>query len=476
MNILSIDQGTSGTKALVWNPDDGVVAAAEVPVRPRYAEGGAVEQSPAELLSSVLDAGRQACEAAGRPVDAVALANQGETVMAWDRDTGRPLSDAIVWQDRRAESVCRELADEAAFLEHETGLALDPYFSAPKMAWLRREGLSAGVVTTSDVWLLHQLTGEFVTDRATASRSMLVKLDEEEWNDELLDLFGLGAEDLPRIAACDEVVGTTEAFGASTPVAGVVVDQPAALFAEGCLGSGDVKCTYGTGAFLLANTATAPVLSASGLTSSVAWRARNVTAHCLDGQVYTAASAIRWLQDVGLIGGAAELDSVAAGDAADVLCVPAFAGLGGPWWQPDATASFDGLRLSTGRGEIVLSVLQGIAAQVAELCRLVADDLGKPLTRLRVDGGLTRSARLMQTQADLSQLPVEVFPSAHATALGAAGLARLAVEPQLRLDEALPGAGAAITYEPQWSLDRAAEYLDRWTTAVERHRTQEPIQ
>lgn len=467
MNLLAIDQGTSGTKAVVWNPDEGVLATAEVPVRPRYLDGGLVEQDPGDLWNSVLEAGKAASASAGAPIDAVGLANQGETVLAWDRATGEPLSDALVWQDRRAQSVCAGLEGQADRLLAETGLTLDSYFSAPKMAWLRRAGVDGGVVTTSDSWLVHRLTREFVTDRSTASRSMLVKLGEEEWSDELLDLFGLADEDMPTILDCDAVVGSTRAFGPEMAVAGLVVDQPAALFAEECLAPGDVKCTFGTGAFLLANTGDVPVRSRAGLTSSVAWRARGVTTNCLDGQIYTAASALRWLQDIGLISAPEEVDEQADMDSQGVLCVPALSGLGGPWWRPHATASLRGLRLSTTKGQIVGSVLWGIAAQVAELCSSAADDLGKPLTRLRVDGGLTRSTKLMQAQADIAQIPVEVFPSAHATALGVAGFARLALDPSLALGDALPHVVPTATYEPRWSADRAADYLERWRSAVE---------
>jgi glycerol kinase len=337
------------------------------------------------------------------------------------------------------------------------------------MAWLRRAGVTGGVVTTSDTWLIHRLTGEFVTDRATASRSMLVKLDEEDWSDELLDLFGLGSESMPRIVGCDEVVGTTQEFGGAVPVGGLIVDQPAALFAQGCLSPGDVKCTYGTGAFLLANTGSGMVPPEGSLTASVAWRARGLTTRCLDGQVYTAGSAIRWLQDTGLVGSPEQLDALGVDDSDGVLCVPALAGLGGPWWRPDATASFTGLRLSTTREHMVLAVLEGIAAQVAELCRRAGAHLQQPLSRLRVDGGLTRSDRLMQAQADLAQLPVELFPSAHATAVGAAGFARLALDQSLSVEEAIGEVGPARTFQPKWTADRAEEHLARWRSAADRN-------
>ncbi|MFK0295113.1 FGGY family carbohydrate kinase [Streptomyces sp. NPDC090442] len=464
--ILAIDQGTSGTKAIVVDPEEGTVAIAEEAVRPVYLNGGGVEQNPHELLDSVLNAGRRAVSAAGRPIAGVALANQGETVLAWDPATGSPLTQALVWQDRRAESVCGELSEHAESIARRTGLVLDPYFSAPKMAWLRRNLTRDGVVTTTDTWLVHHLTGEFVTDASTASRSLVLDLDSVAWDGELLGLFGLDGERLPRIAACDEVVGTTRAFGQEVPVAGLIVDQQAALVAERCLEPGTAKCTYGTGAFLLANTGLDAVRSSAGLTTSVAWRAAGRTRYCVDGQVYTVASAVRWLQDLGLIQSSTDLDTLAAADAEGVLCVPAFAGLAAPWWAPEATASFTGMTLPTRREHLVLAVLQGIAAQVAELGTLVAKDLGRPLTRLRADGGLTNSAVLMQAQADITQMPVDIYPHAHATPLGAAALARCALDPALGLEEAVGDWQPTTVYEPRWSADRAEEFRTAWTRAA----------
>ncbi|MFJ4428950.1 FGGY family carbohydrate kinase [Streptomyces bobili] len=464
--ILAIDQGTSGTKAIVVDADEGTVAIAEETVRPTYLPGGGVEQNPHELLDSVLTAGRRAVSTASRPIHAVALANQGETVLAWDPATGTPLSPAIVWQDRRAENICGELAEHSADIARRTGLVLDPYFSAPKMAWLRRNLTRAGVVTTTDTWLVHHLTGEFVTDASTASRSLLLDLDSAAWDGELADLFGLGGERMPRIVASDEVVGTTRTFGQEVPVAGLIVDQQAALVAEACLEQGAAKCTYGTGAFLLANTGSKPVRSSAGLTASVAWQARQQTLYCVDGQVYTVASAVRWLQDLGLVQSPTELDQLVAEDSEGVLCVPAFAGLAAPWWTPEATASFTGMTLSTRREHLVLALLQGIAAQVTELADLVGRDLGRPLTRLRADGGLTNSTALMQAQADIAQLPVDIYPSAHATPLGAAALARCALDPQLSLKEAVGDWRPSTVYEPRWSADRALEFRTTWAQAA----------
>ena len=464
--ILAIDQGTSGTKAIVVDPVDGVIAVADVAVRPTYLPGGGVEQDPAALLDSVLIAGRRAVAQAGRRVVGISLANQGETVLAWDPSTGRALSPAIVWQDRRAESIVSELAESKDWVAQRTGLVLDPYFSAPKMAWLRRHVTTAGVVTTTDSWLVHHLCGEIVTDASTASRSLLLGLDTLDWDPELLALFGWADEYVPRIVSCDEVVGSTTAFGPAMTVAGLVVDQQAALLAEGCTEPGLAKCTFGTGAFLLANTGATAVRSAYGLTSSVAWRTAGETTYCLDGQVYTAASAVRWLQDLGLIHSPEDLDRLAAADAEGVFCVPALAGLAAPWWRPDAKASLIGMTLSTRPEHIILAVLQGIAAQIAELLALVDADFGTPISRLRVDGGLVNCETLIQATADLAQVPLDVYPSPHATALGAAALGRIALDGDVTIHNAVPDWQPVRTFEPRWTSDRARNYLAQWRAAV----------
>ncbi|MGN6218856.1 MAG: FGGY family carbohydrate kinase [Microbacterium sp.] len=466
--VLAIDQGTSGTKAVVVDGDGQVLGLSEVSVRPTYLPGGGVEQDPQALLDSVITAGRYAVNRAGVPVDIVTLANQGETVLAWDPDTGNPLSNMIVWQDRRAEGICTGLREHADYISDKTGLVLDPYFSAPKQAWIRENITRDGVVTTSDTWILHQLTGEFVTDASTASRSLVVDVDKVTWDLELLDLFGLAEEDLPHILACDEVAGATTAFGSTARVGGLIVDQQAALVAQKCLRPGEAKCTFGTGAFLLANTGDKAVRSGANLSTSVAWQDRTGSTYCLDGQVYTAASAVRWLEQLTFIDTAADLDRVAAKDSAGVMCVPALAGLAAPWWRSDATATFTGLTLSTGSQEMVRAVLEGIAAQVAELARAMATDLGAPLQRLRVDGGLTQSTVLMQAVADLMRIPVDVYPSQHATPLGAAALARCAMDRTLTLEQAIVDWKPSQTYEPQWSDARAEEFSARWRAIANR--------
>ncbi|MFF9019798.1 FGGY family carbohydrate kinase [Streptomyces eurythermus] len=466
--VLAVDQGTSGTKALVVCPERGVLGTGFAEVRPRHLPGGLVEADPGELYDSVVEAGRRALAEAGEDVVALGLANQGETVLAWDPDTGRPLTAALVWQDRRADTVCAELAGHGEELRQLTGLPLDPYFAAPKMAWIRRHLTRDGVVTTSDAWLVHRLTGAFATDAATAGRTQLIDLDHAEWSPRALDLFGLAGERLPEITDNAHPVGTTTAFGPEIPLTALIVDQQAALLAQRITGPGTAKCTYGTGAFLLAHTGDRPRRGASGLVSCVAWRLAGETGYCLDGQVYTAASAVRWLTGLGVLSSAADLDPVGGSvpDSGGVTFVPALAGLAAPWWRGDLRGSLTGLGLDTTAGHLVRALCEGIAAQVAELAEATAGELGAPLDTLRVDGGLTRSALLMQTQADLLQRPVEVSALPDATALGAAALARLGADPGLRVEDALPDGKPAAVYEPRIPAGQAAERRDRFRAAV----------
>lgn len=466
--VLAVDQGTSGTKALVVCPERGVIGTGFAEVRPRSLPGGRAEVDPAQLYDSVVEAGTRALAEAREPVVALGLANQGETVLAWDPSTGRPLTDALVWHDRRASSVCAELADDADELRHLTGLPLDPYFAAPKMAWIRRHLTAEGVVSTSDAWLVHRLTGAYVTDAATAGRTQLLDLDRAEWSARALELYTLSGERLPEVVGNAGFVGTTTAFGPEIPLTGLVVDQQAALLAQRITAPGGAKCTYGTGAFLLAHTGDTPRRGDSGLVSCVAWQLGGETSYCLDGQVYTAASAVRWLSDLGVIKGAADLDVVggAVSDSGGVTFVPALAGLAAPWWRGDLRGSLTGLGLDTGPGHVVRALCEGLAAQVVELAEAAAADLGSALDVLRVDGGLTRSALLMQTQADLLQRPVEVSALPDATALGVGALARLGVAPGLSVADALPDWKPAAVYGPRVSADEAGERLAGFRRAV----------
>jgi glycerol kinase len=468
MNILAIDQGTSATKALLVGPGNEILGRAEVPVATTPVGRDGVEADPEELWNSVVSAGERALAAARAAghvsVHAVALANQGETVLAWDKASGQPLSRAIVWQDRRSASVCERLNDQAGELRRITGLPLDPYFAAPKMTWLRENVTGGGVVTTTDSWLLHRLGAQYVTDASTASRTMLLDLDTTSWSDSACAAFGIDPQTLPRVADCAGVTGETTAFGGRPlPVAGIAVDQQAALYAHGCVTKGDAKCTYGTGAFLLVTTGEKASRSAAGLSASVAWRLAGRTAYCLDGQVYTAGSALRWLTEIGVLPSPAGLDAMAATvkDSAGVTFVPALAGLGAPHWAPHARGQLAGLTMATAKGHIARAVAEGIAASVAVLAGAVAADLGAPLTALRVDGGLTRSRVLLQAQADLLGVPVLVSRTPDATALGVAALARLA-----QGETGSPSAEAELTVHPVMSRDEAAERLSRYSHAL----------
>jgi len=464
-NVLAIDQGTSSTKALVVSDGREVLGEGNAPVHPQAGAQGAVEQDPEELFQSIVDAGRAALQAAGAPVAAVGLANQGETVLRWDRESGRPLGAALSWQDRRAVSVTRELEPQGDRLTELTGLPLDPYFAAPKMTWLRREQGNDGVVTTVDAWLNQRLAGAFVTDAATASRTMLLDLESAAWSEEACSLFGLDPAAQPEIVDCDAAVGETTVFGDPLPVTGLAVDQQAALFAESCFEAGEAKCTYGTGAFILATAGEQVVHSRARLAACVAWRLGGATTYCLDGQVYSAGSAVSWLEQLELVSGAAQLDEIGAAET-EALFVPSLAGLGAPFWAPEARGAWLGLSLATSRDDLVRAVIWGIAAQVTSLAKAMGGDIGRPLERLRVDGGLTRSSALMQAQADLLQAPVELYPSADATALGVGAFARLGSGAAETPREAVGDWESVAVFEPQLAATAAEDYLSRWEEAA----------
>jgi glycerol kinase len=465
-NILAIDQGTSSTKALVVAEAGEVLGEGSASVNPEAKSGGAVEQDPQELLDSIVAAGRAALAAAGVAVEAVGIANQGETVLRWDRESGKPYGPALSWQDRRAAPIARELESHADRLTEITGLPLDPYFAAPKMTWLRRETGDDGVITMIDAWLNQQLAGAFVTDAATASRTLLLDLESTTWSDEACALFEIDPATQPEIVDCAASVGETTVFGDPLPVTGLVVDQQGALFAESCFAPGEAKCTYGTGAFILATAGDQALHSKARLAACVAWRLGGHSTYCLDGQVYSAGSAVSWLEELALIKEAADLDRISSDEGEEALFVPSLAGLGAPFWAPDARGGWLGLSLATSRDDLVRAVIWGIAAQVASLARAMGDDMGRPLERLRVDGGLTRSKALMQAQADLLQAPVERYPSADATALGAGALARLGSGVASAPQEAVGDWTPAEVFEPQMTAAEAQERLARWEAAA----------
>ena len=465
MTVLAIDQGTSATKALVVADDGEVLSLAEAPITVVAGGDGAVELDPEELWAGVVASATEALAVAGNPrLKAIGLANQGETVLTWDRGSGTPVGRAIVWQDRRSESICERFREHAPFLAEHTGLELDPYFVAPKVVWLRERVGDELTITTTDTWMLHRLCGAFTTDVATAGRSLLLDLDTGSWSDRACEIFGIDPAGLPNVVGNAEPLGETSLFGGSVPVTGTCVDQQAALYAEHCRSAGEAKCTYGTGAFMLACTGDKPTRSSNGLVGCPAWRIDDQLTYCLDGQVYTVGAVVTWLIAMGVMSEPADLDRLGAtvDDTGGVTFVPALAGLAAPYWKPQARAAFTGLTMSTERGHLVRSAIEGIAAQVALLAHAAGRDLGSPLTTLRVDGGLTRSNLLLQAQADLLQAPVEVYPSPHATALGVAAFADLGAG-ESSLDQT--GSQARhpdVVIEPEIGAEEAEERLRAW--------------
>jgi glycerol kinase len=465
VTVLAIDQGTSATKALVVADDGEVLSLAEAPITVVAGGDGAVELDPEELWAGVVASATEALAVAGNPrLKAIGLANQGETVLAWDRGSGTPVGRAIVWQDRRSESICERLREHAPFLAEHTGLELDPYFVAPKVVWLRERVGDELTITTTDTWMLHRLCGAFTTDVATAGRSLLLDLDTGSWSDRACEIFGIDPAGLPNVVGNAEPLGETSLFGGSVPVTGTCVDQQAALYAEHCRSAGEAKCTYGTGAFMLACTGDKPTRSSNGLVGCPAWRIDDQLTYCLDGQVYTVGAVVTWLIAMGVMSEPADLDRLGAtvDDTGGVTFVPALAGLAAPYWKPQARAAFTGLTMSTERGHLVRSAIEGIAAQVALLAHAAGRDLGSPLTTLRVDGGLTRSNLLLQAQADLLQAPVEVYPSPHATALGVAAFADLGAG-ESSLDQTGSQARRPdVVIEPEIGAEEAEERLRAW--------------
>ena len=464
MAIVAIDQGTSGTKALVISESGKVLSRGYSHLQLRHGAPGVSECLAEDLWQSIVSAIKEALAGNTEKITAVGLANQGESILAWDKSNGDALSQVIIWQDSRSASLCDDRREHSEFILNKSGLALDPYFVAPKMLWLRQQ-CPSGVITTTDSWIIARLTGAFVTDVSTASRTLLFDLHTRSWSQELSAIWGLDVADFPELIDNDAVIGeichpdVEELRGVA--LAGVMVDQPAALLAENCFAPGQAKCTYGTGAFLLTNIGQVPKISKHGLATSLAWNIRNESAYYLDGQVFTAATAVQWLVDNELLESAESIDSLP--DARGVMGAPGFAGYGAPLWKPHATASIAGLTLSHGKGEIARAMVDGIAAQVADLLVAIGAD-GVAVQMLRVDGGLTQSRTLMQMQADLAQVEIEVYPHPDATAVGVANLAAMATNSALNLGDFASTWKPSERYSPLWSADRAQSYLSKWRT------------
>jgi glycerol kinase len=464
--ILAIDQGTTGTTCLVVDDELGVRGRGYVELPQHFPRPGWVEHDPEEIWAGVVGSAELAVADAGiRPGElrGIGITNQRETTILWEHVSGRPVHNAIVWQDRRTADRCRELPAER--LRQLTGLVPDPYFSATKLEWLLAEaggdGLAFGTV---DSWLVWKLTGGrvHVTDTSNASRTLLVSLASLDWDDELLELFGVPRDVLPRIAASSEVVGEGELLGVALPIAGIAGDQQAALFGQACFEPGQAKATYGTGNFVLAHTGHDHGAPPHGLVRTAAARVAD-RVYALEGSIFVTGAAVQWLRDgLGLLAHAEESERLATAvpDNGGVYFVPALTGLGSPHWNPDARGLITGITRGTRREHLVRAALEAIALQTAD----VVDAMGG-LETLRADGGATGNAFLMQLQADLLGVPVEVARERELTALGAAALAGLALGVWRTTAELAATWRAGARYEPRSDL---ASLREGWREAVAR--------
>jgi len=497
-HILSLDQGTTSSRAILFNHSGTIVAVAQHEFKQIYPKPGWVEHDPTEILTSQMSCAVQALVRAGiepHDVSALGITNQRETVVIWDRATGQPIYNAIVWQDRRGAAHCERLVAEGAepMVREKTGLVLDPYFSATKVAWIldnvpgARAQAEAGKLAmgTIDTWLIWNLTnGEgatpvHVTDQTNASRTLLYNIVEGRWDEDLLKLFGIPAAILPEVRWSSEQVGvvnTSLGLG-GIPIAGIAGDQQAALFGQLCFSAGEAKNTYGTGCFLLQNIGTGFLQSKNRLITTLAASADRRLEYALEGSIFIGGAVVQWLRDnLKLIHSSGEVESLAASvpDTDGVVFVPAFVGLGAPHWDPHASGLIIGLRRSTQPGHIARAALESIAFQVADALEAMQQDsaagTGTNLPALRVDGGAAVNDLMMQFQADVLGVPVLRPKVTETTALGAAYLAGLATGFWSGVEELRAQRQNDDRFEPKLDAAIVAERRGRWKDAVERSR------
>jgi glycerol kinase len=486
--ILALDQGTTSSRAIVFDHGGSVVASAQQEFRQIFPQPGWVEHDAQEIWATESQVAAQAIERAGltaNDIAAIGITNQRETTLVWDRATGRPISNAIVWQDRRTAGACDRLRARGLGprIRRKTGLVIDAYFSATKLQWIlehvpgARARARAGALAfgTIDSWLVWNLTGgrEHVTDASNASRTMLFNIRTGDWDDELLRLFGVPRAMLPAVRGSSELYGDTNLLGAPIPVAGMAGDQQAALFGQVCTKPGMVKNTYGTGCFMLMHTGSRLIASRNNLVSTVAWRIGPRTEYALEGSIFVAGAVVQWLRDeLGVIASAAEVEALAARvpDSGGVVVVPAFAGLGAPHWDPYARGLVVGLTRGTSRAHIARAALEGIAFQVADVVRAMERDAGIRVRELRADGGAAMNNLLMQFQADLLGVPVVRPVVSETTALGAAYLAGLAVGYWRNTSEIAAQWQTDRRFKPAMTVAARRRLTARWTKALERSR------
>jgi glycerol kinase len=472
--ILAIDQGTTGTTCIVFDAELRRRGRGYVEVGQHFPRPGWVEHDPEEIWTSVLAAAEAAlgnARARAGDLAAIGITNQRETTVLWQRSTGRSVHRAIVWQDRRTAERCRELPRD--LVRERTGLVPDPYFSATKLEWLLRETggdpaeLAFGTV---DSWLVWQLTGgaAHATDVSNASRTMLLGLESLEWDDELLELFGVPRQILPRVVDSSGPIAEANFLGARVPITGIAGDQQAALFGQGCYEPGQAKATYGTGSFVLANAGSDAGPAPEGLLRTAAWRLDGEQAvYALEGSIFVTGAAIQWLRDgIGLLSDAAESEQVARSLAGNdgVYFVPALTGLGSPRWAPEARGLITGLTRGTGRAHLVRAALEAAAYQTSD----VLDAMAPRVELLRADGGMSKNAFLMQLQADVARIPVEVPAERESTARGAAALAGLGVGVWKTPAEIAALGQIERRYEPELPEEEADRLLAGWREALAR--------
>lgn len=488
--ILSLDQGTSSSRAILFDHKGTVVEVAQQEFAQHYPKPGWVEHDAQDLWDTQLQVARDVLKQAGvgaEQIAAIGIANQRETTVIWDRKTGQAIAPAIVWQDRRTGALCDELreAGHADDVQARTGLVLDAYFSATKIKWIldhvegARERAKKGelIFGTVDSWLVWHLTeGRLhATDVSNASRTMLFNIHKQDWDDTLLAMLDIPRRMLPAVYPSSAVLvkTSTKWFGAEIPIAGIAGDQQAATFGQTCFRQGMTKNTYGTGCFLLMNTGAKPVASRNRLLTTIAWKQGVQVRYALEGSIFMGGATIQWLRDaLKIIDNAADIDPLASQceDTDGVMLVPAFAGLGAPYWDPYARGTLIGLTRGTGRPQIARAALEGIALQSVDVLAAMQKDAHLTLRELRVDGGAARSDLLMQIQADLLNTQVVRPQVTETTALGAAYLAGLAVGYWENEDELAQLWQVERVFEPTMSEDARQHKLARWHRAVERAR------
>jgi glycerol kinase len=493
-HLLAIDQGTTGSTVMVISDAAVILGRATREFRQHFPEPGLVEHEPDEIWASVLDALVEATRQAGvRAQDCagIGITNQRETTMLWDRRSGKSVHRAIVWQDRRTSARCAELKAKGLLplVQERTGLVLDPYFSGTKLEWLldhvdgARARADAGELAfgTVDSFLVSRLTGgeKHVTDVTNASRTMLFDIHRGTWDDELLGHLRVPRSVLPEVCGSAEVVGHTRGVAGlpdGIPVGGIAGDQQSALFGQTCFAVGEAKCTYGTGAFLLMNTGTQAIRSRKGLLTTIAWRFGNKTTYALEGSSFVAGSAVQWLRDqLGIIKHAAEVEPLAKSvdNSAGVTFVPALTGLGAPYWDAEARGVITGLTRGSSAAHIARATLEGIAFQIADLARAMVEDAGRPLSRLRVDGGASQNDLLMSFQSDVLDVAIDRPSNVETTALGAAYLAGLATGVFADTQAITRAHRVDKTWTPRMAQAERTQHLARWKDAVSRARSRQ---